>query len=333
MAEVHHFTYGWFNPVIAYLMAVTGALLGLVCATRARAVWTRGRRRRWLLLAAIALGGAGCWLMHFMATFGFEVPASPVRYDVTLTTASLAIAIVGLGLGLTVAAGESGSPARIPLGGLIAGTGLVAMHYLGMAAIRVTGRLSYQPWSVGASALIGVAAATAALWFAVTVHGWRRLLAAALIIATAVSAMHYVAMAGTRVTLDPDAVDAVGGVAPVLLLVPTTLLAAVTLIGTAFSALQAMTEEEFDGADAGNAGRVCPHGETRSLPAPIRETPVAGTGTRVAATDTAEPVRHGKRAAAAAARVRRIGRNPVCITHAGDLPDVDAAARDHGGRR
>ena len=37
MAEVHHFTYGAFNPVAAYLLAFLGSFLGLLCTVRARA--------------------------------------------------------------------------------------------------------------------------------------------------------------------------------------------------------------------------------------------------------------------------------------------------------
>src|SRR5215216_5745167 len=102
MAEIHHFAYGWFNPVLAYLMAFLGALLGLVCARRARNARVRGRRVRWLIMAAVSIGGAGVWLMHFMAMLGFDVPASPVRYDPLLTVASLGLVVLVVAVGLLI---------------------------------------------------------------------------------------------------------------------------------------------------------------------------------------------------------------------------------------
>jgi hypothetical protein len=58
VAEVHHFTYGAFNPVASYLLAFLGSFLGLICTQRARAARSRQRRTRWLVIAAFAIGGA-----------------------------------------------------------------------------------------------------------------------------------------------------------------------------------------------------------------------------------------------------------------------------------
>ena len=59
MAEVHHFTYGAFNPIAAYLLAFLGSFLGLLCTGRARDARNRSRRNRWLVIAAFAIGGGG----------------------------------------------------------------------------------------------------------------------------------------------------------------------------------------------------------------------------------------------------------------------------------
>jgi hypothetical protein len=67
--------------------------------------------------------------------------------------------------------------------------------------------------------------------------------------AVAVCGMHYTGMAAMEVELDHDLTGAVNGIRPLLMIVPITLITAATLLGVAFSALQAMTEEEFtDGA-------------------------------------------------------------------------------------
>ncbi|GAA2377596.1 membrane protein [Catellatospora methionotrophica] len=250
MAEVHHFAYGWFNPVTAYLMAFIGSLLGLVCTARARRAPTTGRRARWLVIAALSIGGTGIWLMHFMAIIGFDVPHSPVRYDPVVTFISLALAIVTVGIGLFIVGQGRRSATRIVAGGGFTGLGVVAMHYSGMAAMRVAGHVSYDLGMVAASVLIAVVAATVALWFTVTVSSMRAIVGAAAVMGLAVCGMHYTGMAAIRVTLDTDGTGQVSGLSPFVLIVPIVLLSALCLIGVTFNALQAMTQEEFDGVEA-----------------------------------------------------------------------------------
>jgi NO-binding membrane sensor protein with MHYT domain len=247
MAEVHHFAYGWFNPVVAFLMAFLGSLLGLGCTARARASTTRGRHARWLVLASFAIGGAAIWLMHFMAVLGFDVPASPVRYDLVLTIASLFIAVLTVGIGIFIAGQRKRSAPRILLGGVFTGAGVVAMHYTGMAAMHVSGIITYDPGLVGASVVIAVVAATIALWFTVSINGWKPIVPAALIMGLAVCGMHYTGMAAMHVYLRDDSNGYVAGISPLLLIVPITLLTSAALIGLTLNALQAMTEEEFAG--------------------------------------------------------------------------------------
>lgn len=247
MAEVHHFAYGWFNPVVAFLMAFLGSLLGLGCTARARASTTRGRHARWLVLASFAIGGAAIWLMHFMAVLGFDVPGSPVRYDLVLTIASLFIAVLTVGIGIFIAGQRKRSAPRILLGGVFTGAGVVAMHYTGMAAMHVAGIITYDPGLVGASVVIAVVAATTALWFTVSINGWKPIVPAALIMGLAVCGMHYTGMAAMHVYLRDDSNGYVAGISPLLLIVPITLLTSAALIGLTLNALQAMTEEEFAG--------------------------------------------------------------------------------------
>jgi NO-binding membrane sensor protein with MHYT domain len=245
VAQIHHLTHGAINPAVAYIISFLGSLMGLVCTTRARTARTRGRRARWLVLAAITIGGAAIWLMHFTAMLGFDVPDSPVRYNPWLTAASLVIAVGTVGAGLFIVGRGRRSAARIAGGGLLTGVGVLFMHYTGMAAVRVAGRIEYDPGLVGASAVIAVVAATVALWFTVTIKGWQAIIAAAVIMGVAVCGMHYTGMAAMRVYLSPPGETLVQGITPSLLIVPITLLASTALVGGAFSALQAMTEEEF----------------------------------------------------------------------------------------
>ncbi|GAA2530217.1 MHYT domain-containing protein [Pilimelia columellifera] len=248
MAEIHHFTYGWFNPVVAFLMAFLGSLLGLVCTARARDSHSPGRRARWLGIAAVSIGGTGIWLMHFMAMLGFEVPDAAMRFDLTMTLVSMALGVIPVAVGLFLVGWRNDTPpSRIIGGGVFTGLGVLGMHYTGMWGVRLGGEISFDPALVIASAIVAVVAATAALWFATTVRGWGPIIGAATTMGVAVCGMHYTGMAAIEVKLSPMA-GPVEGINPFTMIVPITLLAAAALIGIFFSALQAMTEEEFDRA-------------------------------------------------------------------------------------
>ncbi|MEU8657903.1 MHYT domain-containing protein [Actinoplanes philippinensis] len=254
MADVHHFTYGAYNPIAAYLLAFLGSFLGLLCAGRARDAHHRSRRNRWLAIAAFAIGGGGIWLMHFSAMLGFDVPVSPVRYDLPLTVLSLGFSVVTVGVGLMIVGHGERSVPRTLMAGLLTGSGVLAMHYTGMEGIRIPATIHYSPALVVASGLIAIAASTVALWFAVSVRGWLRATAAAAVMAVAVCGMHYTGMAAMSIELTPGA-PPVGGIRPLTMLVPIILITTATIVGVALSALQAMTEEEFtDGAGSPKRG-------------------------------------------------------------------------------
>jgi NO-binding membrane sensor protein with MHYT domain len=276
VTEVHHFTYGIFNPIAAYLLAFLGSFFGLLCTGRARDARTRSRRNRWLGIAAFAIGGGGIWLMHFAAMLGFDVPASPVRFDLVMTVVSLASAVAAVGAGLLIVGHGRRHPAKVVAAGVLTGGGVLAMHYLGMAGMHVAGAMRYDLTLVVASAVIAVVAATAAHWFAVSVRGWARVGGAAAIMAVAVCGMHYTGMAAMSVDLDPARTGQVHGIRPLTMIVPITLITAATIVGVALSALQAMTEEEFtDGAGTPRRGV---HAES-SNPWSLKQATVAA-GTR-----------------------------------------------------
>lgn len=196
---VDGFSYGLVTPVAAYLMACLGGALGLRCTIRSlrhRDTFKAG----WLALGATSIG-TGIWTMHFIAMMGFSVQQAPISYDRPITFASLAVAVVMVGIGIFIVGYRGATPLALVTGGTITGLGIATMHYLGMAGMRLQGRIEYDTLTVALSVVIAVVAATTALWAAVSVHGFLASLGASLVMGLAVSGMHYTAMAAVNVHL------------------------------------------------------------------------------------------------------------------------------------
>lgn len=197
--HVNGFTYGPLTPLLAYFMSFLGSAIALQSASRTRAA-DGVSRVRWLSMAALALGGTAIWVMHFIAMLGFTVPGVQLSYDPVLTVASLVVAIAIAGAGLTLVVQHDGSTRALVLGGFITGSGVAGMHYLGMAALHMAPQMHFTIWVVAASEVVAVLGATAALWFAFRVRGLPATIGAAIVMAAAITGMHYTGMAALHLT-------------------------------------------------------------------------------------------------------------------------------------
>ena len=244
MVTVHNFTYGVFNPALGYLMSCLGAFLGLRCVTRARAHEGRARAR-WLILAAVAIGACGIWVMHFIAMLGFTIPGQSITYNVPVTIASMLIAIAVVGVGLFIVVYGDGSVARLALGGVIVGIGVASMHYLGMAAMIMPDTMSYNPVLLALSIVIAVVAGTVALWIGTWVRGLGATLGASLVMGVAVSGMHYTGMAAMHVHQRRDGGHGRRRVPPVAFLFPLLIGISVLTLVMTLTITMSPSEEEI----------------------------------------------------------------------------------------
>ncbi len=199
MLHLHDFTYGLVTPGLSYVAASLGALLGLRAVTRARAC-QGASRSRWLLLAGFTMGSIAIWAMGFAGLLGFAVAGETTRYSLPVTIASLLVAVITMTAGLLVVgfSGEESGP--LVAAGLIVGLGLAFTQYLGLAAMRMPGRLGYDPVLFTLAIAIAIVAATAVLWSAVRLRRVWATVAVSLLLGIAVSAVHYTAMAAVQVS-------------------------------------------------------------------------------------------------------------------------------------
>jgi NO-binding membrane sensor protein with MHYT domain len=244
MAEIHHFDHGWVTPAVSYLFSVLGSLLGLTGAVRLRSAHTARERGWWLVLATLAIGATGIWTMHFVAMLGFEVVGTQVRYDVGLTAASVLMALVAVGVGLAIALlGSAARHLRILTGGVLAGLGVAAMHYTGMAAMRLNGEIHYAGSRVALSVAIAVVAATVALWLTLVVRKPAIIFVSALVMGIAVNGMHFTGMSAMSVT-EEDHFGAIEGAPVQQLLVPIGVTVVFALLGMVYALMAAPSEED-----------------------------------------------------------------------------------------
>ncbi|MFB6852450.1 MULTISPECIES: MHYT domain-containing protein [unclassified Streptomyces] len=248
MGHMHHMAGGWATPVLSYAMAVVGSALGLRCTVRALAAGGRSRRN-WLVSASIAIG-AGIWTMHFIAMLGYTVDGTAIRYDIPLTLLSLLVAIAVVGAGVFTAGYGKSRVRSILFGGVGTGLGVAAMHYIGMAAVELNGTISYDPAVVTASVVIAIAAASAALWAALSVRGPVVAAIAALVMGLAVSSMHYTGMAAVTVDVHASNAPLQGASATAFILPLAVVLGSFLFLTCAFVALSPTARERAEGEAA-----------------------------------------------------------------------------------
>ncbi|QQO01503.1 putative bifunctional diguanylate cyclase/phosphodiesterase [Pseudomonas sp. SW-3] len=194
---------GSYSPtlvIISLCVAILASYTALdlterIATAKGRAVflWTAG--------GAFAMG-VGVWSMHFIGMLAFTLPID-LGYDFSLTSLSLLTAILSCGFALWLVSQPRLPSWQLAFGALIMGAGISAMHYTGMAAMRMQPGIDYDPTLFGASLLIAVGASGAALWIAFRLRQHTPYVGlfragAAVIMGLAIVGMHYTGMAAAR---------------------------------------------------------------------------------------------------------------------------------------
>ncbi len=207
-------TYDLSSVALSVVIALFAAFVALDVGGRVTA--SRGKARAaWLAGGAIAMG-FGIWSMHYVGMVAFQLPITVV-YDVPTVVLSLVIAIVASGVaGFVVSRGRLGVP-EVVLGGLLMGSGIAGMHYVGMAAMRLPAVHYYDPLLVALSVVLAIGTASVALVVIFRARHERALstgrkLASAVLMGSAIPLMHYTGMAAVSFTPSDVPVERLHGV-------------------------------------------------------------------------------------------------------------------------
>jgi two-component system sensor histidine kinase/response regulator len=155
-------------------------------------------RVAWLSGGACAMG-MGIWAMHYIGMLACSLPVA-VDYDWPIVALSLLSAIFASGAALFVVSRQHMNRVAITLGSLTMGGGIAAMHYIGMAAMRLPANCGYSVPLVVLSIALAVLISMVALWLAFALRGDRqndrgKKIAAAVVMGAAIPVMHYTGMA------------------------------------------------------------------------------------------------------------------------------------------
>lgn len=241
---------GFYDPVFVALsifIAILSAFAAVDLASRINSSRNPRARQAWLFGGATAMG-IGIWSMHYIGMLAFRMPMQ-VLYDLPTVLASLMAAVLASLVALTVVSRKKMGLLSTVIGSIVMGSGIAAMHYVGMAAMRMPARTIYSRPMVLASIAAAVIISFAALQLTFSTRNiakawtWRKSLTA-LLMGFAIPVMHYMGMAAASfapASLDPATLKHSVNISDV----GAACIALVSIVMLGFVFLSAMIDRRF----------------------------------------------------------------------------------------
>ncbi|MGA3010402.1 MAG: PAS domain S-box protein [Terracidiphilus sp.] len=198
--------YGYDYRLIALSVSISilaaYAALDLVERITAGRGWARAI---WLYGGALPMG-VGIWATHCVGMSALQLPV-PVRYDWPSIVLSLVIAIAASGMALYIVSQPAMGTAYTLAGSLILGSGIAAMHYISVEAMRLQASRVYSPLGIVLSIAVAIAACFLTLQLAFARREDRsrwnwRLLRSSVILGLSIPVTYAVGMASVSFTPD-----------------------------------------------------------------------------------------------------------------------------------
>ena len=226
--------------LVSLLISVLASWMALELSSR---VYVRqGQASRWYWLAAGSLVmGTGIWAMHYVGMLAYRVDMR-VTYHWPTVLLSFMAAVLASASALYLVTRRTMTWLLSLFGGLIMGGGIGAMHYIGMAAMRMPCSKAYDARLVSLSVLLAVCISIAAIRICYAlrseVNSWSgKRLGASLLMGSAIPTMHYVGMAAVhmqgaagqvnnRATVEVSALSTIGISVAVILFLAFAMLGA-----------------------------------------------------------------------------------------------------------
>src|SRR5271156_1938662 len=143
--------YDYRLVALSVLIAVLASFAALDLGGRVTA--SRGSVRSIWLMGGAAAMGIGIWSMHYIGMLAYRLPMA-VFYHWPTVLLSLLAAPLASAVALFVVSRKEMGPWRIGIGGLLMGSGIAAMHYVGMSAMRLPAMCQYSLGLVALSVIL-----------------------------------------------------------------------------------------------------------------------------------------------------------------------------------
>ncbi|SER42256.1 diguanylate cyclase (GGDEF) domain-containing protein [Gracilibacillus ureilyticus] len=204
IAHFFHTDHNIFFVVLSFLIAFIASFASIDLAQQIKST-TGFIKHVWLLTGGAVLG-IGIWSMHFIAMISYQF-AEPVYYDTWIVFYSVIIAIASCIAGFYLITFMKVRIAALFSAGILMGAGIAGMHYIGMEALKLV-HITYDPLFVSFSAVIAITASIFALLtgfiipdVSATVINRRRW-GFSILMAVAITSMHYTGMAAATFHYD-----------------------------------------------------------------------------------------------------------------------------------
>ncbi|MBB1273282.1 MHYT domain-containing protein [Psychromonas sp. SR45-3] len=199
------------NPILvilSILIAILASFMGFQVASQAKHT-TPARKSLLLLIGSIALGG-GVWSMHFIGMLALELCTS-VSYQFELTTLSILPAVAASWVALNLLTNHQIQRKQLVYSGVLVGSGIGTMHYVGMAAMEMAPLLRYDLPLFILSIIVAISLAILALWISFGLDKKAslqyskntKLTISSCVMGAAIAGMHYTGMLAARFVLPP----------------------------------------------------------------------------------------------------------------------------------
>ncbi|RYF44840.1 MAG: hypothetical protein EOO27_42545, partial [Comamonadaceae bacterium] len=206
-------SYNFPLVLTSFLVALLASYTAMHLASRVAVARGRISSLLWLGGGALSMG-TGIWSMHFIGMLGSSI-GMPMVFGPWRTLLSLLIAVIVSGMALQLVSRQALSRRSLAVGGAVMGAGIVSMHYVGMMAMEISPPIQFKPGLVALSVLIAAVASYIALSMFAALRSpdierpmFKRG-ASAVVMAVAISGMHYTGMAAAQFA--PDSICTVPG--------------------------------------------------------------------------------------------------------------------------
>lgn len=233
-------SYNYWLVALSLVLAIVASFAALSMAARIPFV---ERRMLWLWMGGGSVSmGLAIWSMHFVGMLAFHI-GIPLAYDIPLTILSIFYAIIASAIAITIVRLKFNNHLSLLVSTVFMGSGIAAMHYTGMDALKMSPEILYDPKLYALSLLIAYVASLVALRLfftqAMNAEAAHRIFDkarfyAAIVMGVAIAGMHYTAMEAA--IFDPRSVcTAVGqgidsGIMSILIVLGVILIIAITIL-------------------------------------------------------------------------------------------------------